>query len=405
MKLPGHIVGMGFRKSRSGSAVIYALIVIAAGAFVLAGWVHVLAARVTYTEQMSLALKRRVILDNSRLLASEYLIEGVLPGTATGTNSVSWTNSSGVLWGAFTMGAVSPLPLQSLTQPTQASPFSPAGASVNPDSTNNPYPRGYTTALQASLADGMTNYPWTFQARSRGPVFGFDLATIKQGGSATGTIGVAASAAFGTTNGAVVSGQYLNVPSPPEVWGTDAYFAAAPTEREEIEPLTSKPDDAGKTERYTCDGAGAVTIYLKRDVAERKYYIGVGLTSLTFSDDAVDPGVDVSGYGAIRVISTSATLAGVSLPAGNQRRLYLGVSNTGGVTVSVAGTSQIRLAAVFRNSPVNFALAGNLQVKGGVETDAVVSASGGNLTFVRETDPKFLDQYSDRQAWGEAYRQ
>ncbi|MEI6338320.1 MAG: hypothetical protein WCQ57_07020 [Verrucomicrobiota bacterium] len=157
------------KRSQSGSAVIYALIVIAVGAVVLAGWVHVLAARVLYTEQMSAAIKRRVVLENSRMLASQYFLEKVLPGSYSGTSSVALADN----WAAFRLTGTnwgSPLTSTSISAALNA--FSPGGGG------------GYTLDISADLSDGSANayawYPWMFQARSRSPMYGYDLFTSQK---------------------------------------------------------------------------------------------------------------------------------------------------------------------------------------------------------------------------------
>ena len=154
------------RCDQAGSAIIYSLIVIAAGAFVLAGWIHVLAARAEFTEVMSQSLQRRVILENSRLLASQYLLQSVLPGSLT-------TAAGGSLdggWGSFALASpASPvIPLQTTTQPSGLNAFAPGG------------PGGYSAEIEASLSDGAADHAWVFKVRSRSPIFGFDYLTSQK---------------------------------------------------------------------------------------------------------------------------------------------------------------------------------------------------------------------------------
>ncbi len=160
------------QRSQSGSAIIYALIVIVVGAVVLAGWINVLAARVLYTEQMSAALQRRIVLENSRLLASQYLLQNVLPGSYTGTSSATLT-VTGTTWAAFQItGTNIGSPLTSTSISAALNAFSPGGGG------------GYTLDISAALNDGSAGAfawnPWMFQARSRSPMYGYDLFTSQR---------------------------------------------------------------------------------------------------------------------------------------------------------------------------------------------------------------------------------
>lgn len=158
------------RRSQSGSAIIYALIVIAVGAVVLAGWVQVMASQVQFTELMSLSLKRRIALENSRLLASQYLLQNVLPGSYSGTSSVALADN----WAGFRItGTVSGAPLTSTAISAALNTFSPGGGG------------GYTLDITADLRDGSVEdanawHFWLFQARSRSPIYGFDLFTSQK---------------------------------------------------------------------------------------------------------------------------------------------------------------------------------------------------------------------------------
>jgi len=157
------------KRSQSGSAIIYALIVIVVGAVILAGWINVLAARVLYTEQMSAALQRRIVLENSRLLASQYLLQNVLPGSYTGTSSVTLADNSA----AFRItGTNIGSPLTSTSISAALNAFSPGGGG------------GYTLDISVSLNDGSAGAfawnPWVFQTRSRSPIYGFDLFTSQR---------------------------------------------------------------------------------------------------------------------------------------------------------------------------------------------------------------------------------
>lgn len=403
-----HLQGLG--KRPVGSAVIYALVVMVAGTFVLAGWAHLMAARTVYTEQLPDSIKRRLVLENSRLMATQYALE-YMSGSVAGTNAVVATD-----FGGFSL-TVAPDFWSTFGQTASNSPFvssfSPAGATRYIDGSAVNFVRGYVAEGEASLSDGTTNSSWTFQMRSRNPVFGFDLVALDDGGAVGGGLALAPNAALGTPVGPAVDGALLGVAVRREISGIDAFFAEALTDGVEIDPFVEVEDDVDKTKLYTCDGAGQVTIYLKRPPASfdpdliKTYRLTGTPATLILSDDALDPSADVSLWPPIRVVCESLTLTSVTVPNGNQRRLYLGIDNGGNaLTITFGGDAPSRLAAVFRDTPVSLSVPGNLQLTGGIQTDNALTASAGTVTFFRELSPRSgLERNVARRAWLEVYRE
>lgn len=400
----------GLRRKPLGSAVIYALVVMVAGTFVLAGWAHLMATRTLYTEQLPDGITRRLTLENSRLMATEYVLQ-YMSGAAISTNAVVSTD-----FGGFSV-SVAPDFWSTFGQPASNSPFvssfSVAGATRYIDASTTNFVRGYMAKQQASLSDGTTNSSWTFQMRTRSPVWGWDLVTLEAGATVGGGLALAPNAALGTPVGPAVDGALLGVAVRREISGIDAFFAEALTAGTDIDPFVEVEDDVDKTKLYTCDGAGHVTIYLKRppssfdpDLIKTYRLTGTPL-SLTFSDDALDPSVDVSLWPPIRVVSASMTLASINVANGNQRRLYLGIDNGGTpLAISFAGDAASRLAAVFRNAPVTLSVPGNLQLTGGIQTDSSLTTGSGTVTFFRELNPRTgLERSAARRAWLEVYRE
>lgn len=401
---------LGLRRKPVGSAVIYALVVMVAGTFVLAGWAHLMATRTLYTEQLPEGITRRLTLENSRLMATEYVLQ-YMSGAAISTNAVVSTP-----FGGFSV-SVAPDFWSTFNQPGSNSPFvssfSVAGATRYIDTSTTNFVRGYMAEQQASLSDGTTNSSWTFQMRTRSPVWGWDLVTLEDGGAVGGGLALAPNAALGTPVGPAVDGSLLGVAVRREISGVDAFFAEALVTGETIDPFNPVEDDDEKTHLFTCDGAGNVTLYLKRtpdtfDPDIIKYYQITGTPiSLTFSDDALDSSIDVSLWPPIRVVCDSMTLTSITIPNGNQRRLYLGIDNGGTpLTISFAGNASSRLAAVFRDAPVTLSAPGDLQLTGGIQTDSSLTTASGTVTFSRELNPRSgLEQNAARRAWLEVYRE
>ena len=400
----------GLRRKPVGSAVIYALVVMVAGTFVLAGWAHLMATRTLYTEQLPDGITRRLTLENSRLMATQYVLQ-YMAGAGAGTNAAVSTD-----FGGFSV-SVAPDFWSTFGQPASNSPFvssfTVAGATRYIDASSTNFVRGYGVEQEASLSDGTTNSSWTFQMRTRSPVWGWDLVTLEDGGTVGGGLAVAPDAALGTPVGPAVDGSLLGVAVRREISGIDAFFAEALASGDTIDPFVEVEDDVDKTKLYTCDGAGHVTIYLKRtpdnlnpDQVKTYRLTGTPL-SLTLSDDTLDPSVNVSEWPPIRVVCASMTLASISVANGNQRRLYLGIDNGGTpLTISFAGDATSRLAAVFRNAPVTLTTPGNLQLTGGIQTDSSLTTGSGTVTFFRELNPRTgLERSAARRAWLEVYRE
>ena len=155
----------GLISRKSGTIVVYALIVLAVGAVVLAGWVQLLATRSANVEIKASEVQRRITLENSRLLASQYLLQNVFSGTFSGpvTNSNSW--------GRFVIPASATSALDS------AALAAPGGSSNTINHFSPGSYGGYTLDLTVSLSDGLTNFRALFRARSRSPMLGYDLFT------------------------------------------------------------------------------------------------------------------------------------------------------------------------------------------------------------------------------------
>lgn len=145
----------------SGSVLIYSLILMAVAAVVLAGLMQVMASRALYTEQLSAGIRQRIVLENSRLMASEYLLENVLPGSFSAAASASLPDD----WGGFTLTAPTgtEVPLTSILSVSPSNRFSPGAG------------EGFTVEIAATLYDGNSSFPWLFKARSSTPMFGYDL--------------------------------------------------------------------------------------------------------------------------------------------------------------------------------------------------------------------------------------
>lgn len=439
--------------SSQASAVLYVLVVMAIGGVVLAAWINLLANRVLYTDQLIAGVGRRVTLENSRAMATQYLLQNVLPGSHSNLVSAAVDDN----WGAFTIdapaGGLQLVPLESVAQPEGNNPFSPGGDV------------GYTVDLPVTLSDGVNDQTWTFQARSRSPIFSFDLytaqrPTLNPGNPVNVSTGLHVNESsfiwvpnspnsYGITTARFetptvtlpglsvqdAGGNTVlmsNFPFLPitsgnvgSAWGYDGAISnVRPTGS--INSLTNHATDyaylyvdplvVSNLGGIMSDGAGNVTIDLL-EASLMRVFIDGNVTTLHLTGHASGSWAVADDRPALLVVylQTAATstndLATVELLNESNRRLYLAIKKNTGTGVNIQATStgtplRWRLAATVENTPVNFALAGgSLELRGGIRSDASISVSGGSMSIVRELDPKLLERHADRIAWLESYRQ
>lgn len=433
-----------------GSAILFALIVMAIGSVALAAWINLLANRVLYAEQLSAGVDRRITLQNSRALATQYLLQNVLPLSYSTPLSASVADN----WGAFSAAGPAggnPLtPLESVDQPAGSNPFSPGSDG------------GYTVDIPVTLSDGVNDTNWTFQTRSRSPMFAYDLftsqrPTLNAGGDPGVSVGLHAnessriwnSATYGLTvdrfqtpalplpglsllNGGGSTVLVSNFPFSPVTsgnvgtfWGyngavADVYSAST------INSLTNRvlsaahvyvnPLVVSNVGGVMSDGSGNVTIDLLEASLMRVFIDGnataIHLTGHATSDDATAddrPGLLIV---YVQTASTSTNdLATIEFLNKNNRRLYLGVQKSTGTGVNFSFTSVgnplgWRLGMSLENTPAQFNLAGgSLALTGGLRTDSGVAIAGGTISLYREANPKLLERHGDRIGWLESYRQ
>jgi hypothetical protein len=457
---------------QSGSVIIYALIVLAVGALLLAGWVRVLATRVLATEQLGDNINRRLVLENSRLLARQYLLQNVLPGTYGGATSLALANG----WAAFALtGTTTGSPLVVVDPPTHLNVFSPGGAD------------GYGLNISANLSDGDTTIAWDFQTRAGSPIFGHDLFTSQKPTILAGTQIIVSTGlriaentvvwvpnspnAFAQTAGTYQTptvslpsmtpllngaGQPLlmsNFAFPPVTSGTAGgglgydgsiavidptgaglRYKAAGSSGTPILVYTGTDADVDLAFSSTgtpflgvsSDGAGTVTIdlsvassqliYVTNDVSALILQGDLLATADYFSsatDDKAE-GVEVDSRAGLLIVcvqdgATIRNLTSIQLAGQSNRRVYLAVRKAndppGTVTISTTTAGRWRLAGVMENTPLAWSLAGDLQLIGGLRSDASVGVTGGNVDVYRDADPRLLSRHADRIVWLETYRQ
>jgi len=437
---------MRARKSHGGSVLVYALLITFVGSMLLAAWISLLGSRVKYVEEaMKPAIKRRVILENSRALATEYLLEHVLPYSYQTAPTIDFDELDG--WGAFTLNSSA----QTLTPLNSSTVQHGVSGGTSFGQVNHFSPglgTGFQSSISGQLSDGESMYDWTFCAKSRSPVFAGDLLTIQLsgvtspvsssvflGGSVGGaanfvawqagsyglttrTFQAAAVAGVTTISGLVqldfsfvpvTSGQgyydgSLNVVSPSGNINSLVSRVSA------LSPILVDPQMSQTMGGATTNGTGAVTIDLSQVSAN--YLISGNMTSLTLI--GVPNAVTGESYPMARIVYVQTVAsAGAAMPivlsGNNLRRVYLGVKKLdGSATVSLSGATSWRLAGTLEACPLNFSFGGHsLTVTGGFRTNREIRVSSGDsLTIQREIAAwGNLESFADRNAWLEVYRQ
>lgn len=172
-----------FRSQRQGGAVLlYALIILLVGTTLMAAWASFMGSRVLYTDIVKADIQRRIVLDNSRSLATQHFLANVLPAEmVAGTNALDVDIvESGVRWARFSYSypapeQIMPLATTSTSSATldsqgQVNQFSPGGGAG--------FEINITTSLYFDSGNTSTSWePWLFLLKSRNLMFAHDQFT------------------------------------------------------------------------------------------------------------------------------------------------------------------------------------------------------------------------------------
>lgn len=428
--------------SRSGTILIFALVILAVGAIAMTGWVYLMGGLTEYTDAMREGVKRRVTMENSRAMSNQYIREYLRDGSARAAR----TNFS-VVSGTYALGgvgipAVSANPLTATNAYIEVGNcFSPAGVSY---SGTAPF-SGYSQDLTVSLSDGIDQVPWRMRVRSRAPVFGHDVINLLGMSSLPSSVLVPDPNALGSSVGPRTSAGLLNVTFPPEVpdtvthvvyTGTSVNLGGSTIGVTSFSSTEANGDHTSDNNRrrrlWTGTTGNIATIYLNRDPvpgtpSARIYRItGTDTRQVVLSADTGTSAVAITNLSAappilILVASAYGSSGGtgtnnlyITVPRGNQRRVYLSVDSRFPFTTAITGASSgsTRLAATFGGtlfggtSRPTIVLPANHTVVGGFRTGATsVSVSGGTLSILRETASlPVLENMASRRGWVETYR-
>lgn len=424
--------------------MIFAMILMTAGVFVLAAVLQTAATQGISGETEWLAVDRRVTLGNSRAMAREYLLSRLF---RVPQNTNNWPATFSNSAGAFSVQPAGAL--QESYWDARSLVISNVVLNINPF---NLMERGgfYREVFQANLDNGARSVDWSFALRTRSPVaagYSFtqqrpaanDLASmasppyIDMGGSGDQFFGFyglprmpLASVTNLMTRGAGDTNGYqgyLDVPDGTGA-GNPAPFTGVSFVPRNMTTNSNNPTSVLEVRLDLNDGGGNVFADAFRYDVPAMAQIDKDGDGLPDDDDAngqiddtsfypvetvVLEGSDVSTMTPLHVVVPAANtnVKSLLLADDNERRVYFyrAKAANDGVPFDVASVDANvwRLGITMSQCNIQFDL-GDLEVTGGLRTDGNITFQAGSATFLPEVDPGGLDFIADRMMWLEDYR-
>lgn len=404
------------------SVMIFAVLLLAAGVFVLAGIAQLAATQAVIGQNEWEALDRRVRLENSRAMARQYVLQQMFRGVIT--SSVTFTHAS---LGGFSLSPVSLGAGDYWT--TLSTTNTNVSMKINPFTLME---RGgfYRVVIPGTISDGTSDVDWNFQVRTRSPVTaGYPVVQHKPANDDVSTLADTAPyidmnnaeqfvgfhemarmrvSSVTNTNASDTNGfvGYLDVPVGVAAWGpfTNAQAApdgAGPTNLQIVVDLGS--DDS--------NDANNVLVYEVPDTADYVDTNAVPPTTNQLPVAAVKlVGTDIYDLKPLQVVvpATSTNVQRLILSGYNSsavgRPVYFNFQRVAGsgatlqvVTTNATGAWRIGITAA--HCDIQFD--GAITIFGGVRTDGRIL---GSPTLRQENDPGGLDYIADRMMWLEDYK-
>lgn len=423
MSLPG-------KRRSKGSVMIFAVLLMTAGVFVLAAVLQLSATQGISGETEWDLVQRRVTLGNSRSLARQYMLSRVFRGPVpanTNLGSVGFTNAQG----GFTISPAGSVKTN----------YWSALSTTNTDVVLNINPfnlmeRGgfYRETFSALLRDGSTNIGWSFALRTRSPVaagYSFvqhrpaenDIASLAAppyidlngtGEQFLGFSGLPRTPVSSVTNTMTrTTGDtngyqgYLDAPEGASVYGLFTNVSYA-----QREPTNQTPRSLQAIVDLTATNS-AVSSVLRCDIDLNTASFTKGTNVYNLPVKAVVLRGD-SAYGGadsrpvhVVVPQSNTNVTGLVLSNNNARLVYFyreKAANDGvPFDVSSVGADSWRIGLTMSRCNIQFDI-GDMEITGGLRTDGSINFQGGSANFVPELDPGGLDFIADRMMWLEDYR-
>ncbi len=410
----------------TGSVMVFAVLLMTAGVFVLAAVLQLAATQGLSGDAEWDAVQRRVTLGNSRAMAREYMQSRIFRGTVpANTNATSVTFSNAL--GGFSIAPAGGV--QDSYWTALSTTNTDVVLNINPF---NLMERGgfYRELFAAQLLQGADDIEWSFAVRTRSPVaagYSFvqqrpannDVASLAvppyidmstTGEKFVGFYGLprmpVASVTNTMTRGTGDTNGYqgfLDVQPGASAYGlfTNATYELRPGLTNQAQVVlnlgAADPNIDTAVLRYD-EGTDTVTITNGTNV-----YSGVPVTTMVLL------GSDVYNQKPLHIVIPPArtNLTRLLLTSNNIRRVYFNrikeVDDGSDLTVNAQGASSWRLGLTLTQTRLAFRLLG-VTVTGGLRSDSVVYYPSGFVDILPEVDPGGLDFIADRMMWLEDYR-
>jgi hypothetical protein len=398
-------------RQSGGAVLVFAVLLLAAGVFVLTGIAQLAATQAVVGQNEWAALNRRITLENSRAMARQYVLSTMFSNVVP-TSPVGYTDPGAPTLGGFSVSnTAGPGAGLYWDHATTAS-----GQLINPYSPMERggfYPGVAEARLVSEVAGGATNFvDWLFLVRLRSPVAaGYTFVQQRPADrDLQGFISCVDATNFAgypsVPQMPVSSVTNTNV-SPSESDGYRGYFGIPVGNAATLTFInTNAPVVAGGNAQVIVDlrdpGGGVLDNAAPGAVYE---YRVPASTNTATTTSLLLVGADDRTLPPLRVVipSEASGLTNVVLSGGNSRAVYInarpiatGATNLA-FTTNAAGVGPWRIGISASSRDLSFA---DVPIEGGVRSDR--NFTNDNLSG--DIDPQGLDFIADLMMWLEDYR-
>lgn len=416
-------------RNSSGAVLVFAVLLLAAGAFVLAGIAQLSATQALIGQNEWDALDRRIMLENSRSMARQFMLARMFNGVVN--TNIGYTNAA--------LGGFSLTPATDNTGNDYWTTLSTTNTNVNLKI--NPFTlmeRGgfYRVVVPGTIYDGTNSVQWNFQVRTRSPITaGYPVVQhrpasqnieeivappyidMNKAEKVEGFHEMARMmlSSVTNTNSSETTGYvgYLDVPIGVASAGlyTNQLTMRPNADFSELSAVlklsAADPQDLNQVLRYVFDLDRA-------DYSTNGYnYTNRPVTSLVLQ--GTETGAETYGLKPLQIIISSerTNLRTLFLEGRNPlvtgRPVYVNHERADDGSITITNTLNVvatnasgkwRIGITASRCNVSFNTAG-IDIVGGVRTDSAIS---GNPSLEQDLEPGGLDYIADRMMWLEDYK-
>ena len=406
---------------RDAAVLVFAVLLLAAGVFVLTGIAQLSATQALIGQNEWDALRKRIMIENSRSMARQFMMARMFNGVVSNTVTVS-----DPVLGGFTLSPVTDTNAGADYWTTLSTTNTNVNLKINPFTLME---RGgfYRVVVPGTVWDGVNDVQWNFQVRTRSPITaGYPVvqhlpADDEVGGLAAppyidmneneqfiGFREMARMRVSSVTNTATDTNGYLGYLDVPIGVAAAGFFtnrqivsadASVTALHVLLDLSTADPSDLSQVLRYELD------LDTADYVTNGTTNLGVPVTGLVLR------GTEIYGLKPLQVVipASRTNLTKLLLEGRNPlvtgRPVYVNFRRnpvTRGQlnVISTNATGKWRVGLTVQHGDVTFATSG-IDIVGGVRTDGTVS---GAPSLEPERDPGGLDYIADRMMWLEDYK-